>query len=49
MKTDLTAIPVTVKNLTINLSNKKYNLPVTVLPAPEVTSVNHELAVSQMS
>jgi len=49
MKTDLTAIPVTVKNLTISLCNKKCNLPVTVLPAPEVTSVNQELAVSQMS
>lgn len=49
MKTDLTAIPVTVKNLTISLCNKKCNLPVTVLLAPEVTSVNQELAVSQMS
>lgn len=49
MKTDLTAIPVTVKNVTISLCNKKYNLPVTVLPAPEVTSVNQEAAVSQMS
>lgn len=49
MKTDLTAISVTVTNLTVSLCNKKCNLPVTVLSASEVTSVNQELAVSQMS
>lgn len=49
MKTDLTAIPDTVKNLTIRLCNKKCYLAVAVLPAPEVTSVNQELAISQMS
>lgn len=49
MKTDLTAIPVTVKNLIISLCNKKCNLAVTVLPAPEVTRVNQEITVSQMS